>query len=219
MALAIFDLDHTLLGGDSDQAFGQFMVETGLVDGPAFRAQSQAFYQQYLDGTLDIEEHLRHSLTPLARFSMDELASLHQDFLQRYIRPMMQPKAYALLQEHRQKGDCLLIITATNHFIASPIAEALGVDDIIACDAEIKDNRYTGEPSGLPSFREGKVTRLQQWLSQHPEQTLEGSYFYSDSFNDVPLLEQVTHPVAVDPDDKLRAIAQQNDWPVISLRS
>ncbi|MFP8968051.1 HAD family hydrolase [Pokkaliibacter sp. CJK22405] len=218
MALAIFDLDHTLIGGDSDQAFGQYLAEEGLVDAEAFQAQSRAFYQQYMEGTLDIIAHLRHSLSPLTQFSMDELASLHADFFARKIRPMLLPKAHQLLAKHRAAGDFLLVITATNHFVAAPIAEALGVDDVIACDAEIKNNRYTGEPTGIPSFREGKVTRLEAWLEQHPHITMEGSYFYSDSFNDLPLLERATHAVAVDADDNLQKAASERGWPSISLR-
>ncbi|PXF31693.1 phosphoserine phosphatase [Pokkaliibacter plantistimulans] len=219
MRLAIFDLDHTLIGGDSDQVWGDFLAESGLVDGDAYKAQVSAFYQDYMAGTLDIHAHLSHSLAPLSRFSMAELDSLHRDYFAQKVLPLLQPKAHQLLQWHRQQGHYLLIITATNRFITAPIAEYLGVDDLIACEAEIIDNRYTGRPTGVPSYREGKVTRLQDWLRQHPELSLEGSYFYSDSHNDLPLLELASQPVAVDPDDVLKQVATERGWEIVSLRN
>ncbi|MFB9886373.1 HAD family hydrolase [Balneatrix alpica] len=218
MALAIFDLDNTLIGGDSDHAWGEFLVEEGLVDPQVYKEANDRFYQQYLDGSLDIHRYLEYSLAPLTRFSLNELAQLHQRFMARKITPIMLPKAQALLAQHRQRGDFLLIITATNSFVTSPIARALGVDDLIACEAEIDNQRYTGRLSGTPSFREGKVVRLQQWLREHPQYSLAGSYFYSDSHNDLPLLEQVDYPVVVDADATLQQIAIERNWPQLSLR-
>lgn len=217
MSLAIFDLDNTLLNGDSDYSWGEFLVAKKLVDSEEYRIANDNFYQDYKAGTLDIQAYLRFSLAPLTRHSMAELADLHQEFMQTYIEPMMLPKAQALLQEHRARGDYLLIITATNSFVTRPIAERLGVDDILATDPEIIDNRYTGNSVGTPCFQGGKVIRLQQWL-KNQQQNLHGAYFYSDSINDLPLLEQVTHPVAVDPDAKLEATAKEKGWKIISLR-
>ncbi|MCL6415128.1 HAD-IB family hydrolase [Aestuariirhabdus sp. Z084] len=217
MALAIFDLDNTLIGGDSDHAWGEFLVEQGVVDAQIYREANDRFYQHYQQGTLDIHEFLSFALRPLSQHSMTQLQQLHSDFMRTKIEPMMLPKAAALLAKHRQDGDFLLIITATNHFVTAPIGQRLGVDDLLATDPEIVDGRYTGEVSGTPCFQEGKVERLQQWL-EHQNQSLAGSYFYSDSCNDLPLLELVDNPVAVDADARLSAIAVERNWPLISLR-
>ncbi|HWV14457.1 MAG TPA: HAD family hydrolase [Cellvibrio sp.] len=217
MSLAIFDLDNTLLAGDSDYSWGEFLVKKRLVDSEEYRIANDAFYQDYKAGTLDIQAYLRFSLAPLTRHSMVELEQLHNEFMRTYIEPMMLPKAQALLQEHRARGDYLLIITATNGFVTRPIAARLGVDDILATDPEISDGRYTGNSVGTPCFQGGKVIRLQEWLKSH-EHNLAGAYFYSDSINDLPLLEQVSHPIAVDPDERLQAVAEQRGWKVISLR-
>jgi HAD superfamily hydrolase (TIGR01490 family) len=217
VTLAIFDLDNTLIAGDSDHSWGEFLVRKALVDGEEFRRANDRFYENYKDGTLDIHTYLRFALAPLTRHSMAELETLHREFMAGHIAPLILPKARVLLQEHRERGHQLLIITATNGFVTRPIAAHLGVAEIIASEPEIRAGRYTGEVLGVPSFQEGKVIRLQEWLAQSSE-TLEGSYFYSDSMNDLPLLEQVTHPVAVDPDDRLRATAAARGWPIISLR-
>ena len=222
MNLAIFDLDNTLIAGDSDYLWGQFLVDKKLVDGEVYERENQRFYDEYKAGTLDILEFLQFSLAPLSQHSIDELNTLHKEFMQTRIDSIWLPKAEALLEKHRKNNDYLVIITATNHFVTAPIAKKLGVDDIIATMPEKIDNHYTGKVSGTPCFQEGKVTRLQQWLEQKKQEqrefNLQESYFYSDSFNDLPLLQKVGHPVAVDPDDKLRNYAQQQDWPVISLR-
>ncbi len=218
MSLAIFDLDNTLLAGDSDYSWGEFLAEKKLVDGDEYREANERFYQDYKAGTLDIYAFLHFSLAVLTRHTPDELAVLHAEFMQAYIEPMMQPKALALLQKHRERGDYLLIITATNSFVTRPIAVRLGVDEILATDPEIIDGRYTGKCKGTPCFQSGKVTRLHEWLS-NPEHNLDDAHFYSDSINDLPLLELVTNPVAVDPDETLAAIAKKRDWPIISLRS
>jgi len=215
--LAIFDLDNTLIAGDSDHSWGEFLVQKSLVDAQVYAQANDRFYQEYKAATLDIHEYLRFSLAPLTRYSMAELAAFHQEFMRDYIEPMMQPKALALLQKHRAQGDYLLIITATNSFVTYPIAARLGVDDILASDAEIVDGRYTGKGTGTPCFQGGKVIRLQAWLKEK-NYNLDDAYFYSDSINDLPLLEQVPNPVAVDPDERLEKVAKERGWMVMSLR-
>ena len=218
MALAIFDLDNTLIGGDSDHAWGEFVAEQGYVDGSEFQAQNDLFYQQYLQGQLDIDAYLRFALSPLKDQELETLGQWHAQFMTSKIQPMWLPKAEALLKQHRDQGDFLLIITATNLFVTGPIAQQLAVDDILASEGEIVEGRYTGEPKGIPCFQEGKVQRLQQWLKGNPEHQLEGSYFYSDSHNDIALMSVVDNAIAVDPDEKLARHAEQQGWPVISLR-
>ena len=217
MRLAIFDLDNTLLAGDSDHSWGEFLVDKKLVDAQAYAQANDRFYQQYKAATLDIQEYLGFSLAFLTRYSLDELAAFHQEFMRDYVEPMMQPKALALLQKHRAQGDYLLIITATNSFVTHPIAKRLGVDDILASDAEIVNGRYTGKGIGTPCFQGGKVTRLHEWLKDK-NYNLDDAYFYSDSINDLPLLEQVPNPVAVDPDERLEKIANERGWEILSLR-
>ncbi|XGA79151.1 HAD-IB family hydrolase [Halomonas sp. CH40] len=217
MSLAIFDLDNTLLSTDSDHAWGEFLLEQGAVDAVAYHAANERFMADYNAGTLDIHAFLEVALKPLAEHSPEQLAAWHQQFMASKIEPHILPKAEELIARHRTRGDTLLIITATNLFITGPIAERLGIDHLIAVEPEIIDGRYTGRVSGIPSFREGKVTRLEQWL-EHQDMTLDGAWFYSDSHNDLPLLEQVDHPIAVDPDDTLRQIAEQRQWRIMSLR-
>ena len=218
MALAIFDLDNTLLAGDSDHAWGEFLVAKGIVDSEEFKAQNDKFYQQYQQGGLDIDAYLRFALGPLTKYDREELTAMHANFMAEYINPLRLPKAEALLQKHRDAGDYVMIITATNSFVTGPIAAALGVKTLLASEGEVIDDRYTGEPTGTPCFQGGKVTRLQSWLAETGH-SLSGSFFYSDSHNDLPLLKAVDHPVAVDPDDPLRAAAIAAGWPVISLRN
>ncbi len=217
MTLAIFDLDNTLIGGDSDHLWSQFVCEQGLVDSDDFAQRSEQFYADYQAGVLDIDAYLRLTLGTLKGHPLDQLHAWHRAFMDSKIKPILLPKAAALIADHRQRGHELLIITATNRFITAPIAAALGVENLIACEAEIVDGLYTGQPSGIPSYQAGKVTRLHLWLEGR-EIGLEDCWFYSDSHNDLPLLELVDHPVAVDPDDILRARALECEWPVISLR-
>ncbi len=217
MSLAIFDLDNTLLGGDSDHAWGEFACELGLVDADSYGRANDAFYADYLAGELDIDAYLRHALAPLAGQPREVIDAWHRQFMAVRIEPMILPRGLALVDEHRRAGDRLLIITATNRFITEPIARRYGVEELLACEGEIRDGRYTGEPAGVPSYAEGKVTRLRAWLAEH-EMTLEGSIFYSDSHNDIPLLEVVETAVAVDPDEKLARHARERGWKVISLR-
>lgn len=217
MALAIFDLDETLIAGDSDYSWGKFLVDQGQVDADHYREMNEKFYRDYQDGRLDIREYLAFALEPLSRLSREQLSSLHRQFMVEVIQPMWLSKAVALLQEHRRQGDYLLIITSTNRFVVEPICAKLGVDDFLATNLEMVDGRYTGEIEGEPSFREGKVSRLEAWLKQTGHD-LTGSYFYSDSINDLALLERVEHPVAVNPDSKLAQVASERGWRVISLR-
>lgn len=217
MTLAIFDLDNTLIGGDSDYLWGCFLCERRLVDLDHFAARNEAFYQDYKAGVLDIDAYLRFALSSLAGRPREQLDSWHRDFMANKIEPVMLPKAAQLIADHRARGHQLIIITATNHFITRPIADALGVQQLLACEAEIVDGLYTGEPSGIPSYQAGKVTRLRNWLDDRAA-TLDGAWFYSDSHNDLPLLELVDNPVAVDPDKQLLKRARELGWPVISLR-
>ncbi|BES69929.1 HAD family hydrolase [Marinobacter nanhaiticus D15-8W] len=218
MTLAIFDLDNTLLKGDSDHAWGDFLVAEGIVDAGEYERANDQFYQDYLNGDLDILRYLAFALAPLAKHEPEVLYALRQRFVDERIRPLMLDKAVQLLEKHRQQGHYLLIITATNRFVTQPIAELLGVDDLIATEPEMQDGRYTGQVAGTPSFQDGKVKRLETWLEENG-QSADDAWFYSDSHNDVPLLEQVAHPIAVDPDSKLEALAQERGWPVISLRN
>jgi HAD superfamily hydrolase (TIGR01490 family) len=217
VTLAIFDLDNTLIGGDSDYLWGCFVCERGLVDGKEFNTRNEQFYADYQAGKLDIQAYLRFALGILKGRSSEELEAWHRDFMTSMIEPIMLPRASELIASHREREHELLIITATNHFVTRPIATALGVEQLLASEAEIVNDRYTGEPAGIPSYHEGKVTRLNTWLADR-ETTLDGSYFYSDSHNDLPLLELVDNPVAVDPDPTLLAHAEAAGWPVISLR-
>ncbi|MBV66574.1 MAG: HAD family hydrolase [Pseudomonadota bacterium] len=217
MSLAIFDLDNTLLSIDSDHAWGEFLVEQGAVDPVAYREANERFLADYNAGTLDMAAFLEMALKPLAENTPEQLAAWHQQFMASKIEPHILPKAEELLARHRTKGDTLLIITATNRFITGPIAERLGVDDLIAVEPEMVDGRYTGRVDGVPSYREGKVIRLQAWLEAQ-DLTMDGAWFYSDSHNDLPLLEKVDHPVAVDPDDTLRKVAEERNWRIMSLR-
>lgn len=217
MALAIFDLDNTLLTGDSDYLWGQFLADQGHVDAEHYKKENQRFYEEYEAGTLDIFEFLEFSLAPLSKIEMATLSQMHQQFMQQAIQPIISNKSRKLIQQHKDKGDTLLIITATNLFITAPIAEELGIPYILATEPEIKNNRYTGKVAGTPCFREGKVTRLNQWLTENNE-SLDGSCFYSDSHNDLPLLDMVSRPVAVDPDDTLKSHAEMKGWEILSLR-
>lgn len=217
MTLAIFDLDNTLLAGDSDHAWGEFLVEEGMVDAEDYKQANDRFYQEYLNGELDIFHYQRFILQPLSRHNMEELETWRDDFMRKKVAPMMLDKAAKLLAEHREQGHTLMIITATNRFITEPIVHKLGVEHLIATEPELVNGRFTGEVAGTPSFQEGKVERLNDWLAGNGE-SLAGAWFYSDSRNDVPLLEKVDNPVAVDPDPTLEQIARERNWPVMSLR-
>lgn len=218
MQLAIFDLDNTLIAGDSDYEWGQFMVRKGVVDADSYAAQNDAFYRDYQSGNLDIFAYQRFVLSPLVGRSQEELIAWHYEFMQTVIAPLELAKARALIERHRLQGHQLLVITATNRFITEPIVQWLGINALIATEPE-RDalGRITGEVAGVPSFQQGKIERLQAWIAEQVHQPTE-TWFYSDSRNDIPLLSEVTHPVAVDPDDVLRQHAQDLGWPIISLR-
>ncbi|MCM0610937.1 HAD family hydrolase [Marinobacter sediminum] len=217
MTLAIFDLDNTLLAGDSDHAWGEFLVEEGIVDAEEYRKANDRFYHEYLNGELDILHYLGFALEPLASHNMDQLLDWRNTFMDKKVRPMMLSKAAELLDRHRDQGHTLMIITATNRFVTEPIAEALGIEHLIATEPELVNGRYTGEVAGIPSFQDGKVERLNAWLEAHGK-NLDGAWFYSDSHNDVPLLKVVSNPVAVDPDPTLEALARDQGWQILSLR-
>lgn len=220
MNLALFDLDNTLLAGDSDFQWAQFLIEQRVLDREVYEARNVEFYEQYKAGTLDIHEFLDFQLKPLSRHPRSQLDAWHSDFMQNRILPIITPAARKLVEEHMLAGDLCVIITATNSFVTGPIARALKVTHLIATEPEQNDGEFTGRVSGLPCFREGKIARLESWLDEHNLTWLSflESWFYSDSLNDLPLLKKVTHPVAVDPDATLKAHAERNGWPIISLR-
>lgn len=218
MNLAIFDLDHTLLDGDSDYCWGCFLADKGAVEAEHYRRENQRFFEEYCAGTLDIYEFLEFALKPLAAHPLQQLLAWREEFMKTRIEPIIRRKAEELIDWHRNQGDELLIITATNSFVTGPIAARLGIPNLLATDPETVNNRFTGKVAGIPCFQEGKVARYRQWLQQRgsdPAQT----WFYSDSHNDVPLLELVMHPVAVDADAKLAARASEKGWRQISLRN
>ncbi len=217
MALAIFDLDNTLIGGDSDYLWGEFLVQNKYVDATEFAAQNKQFYEDYKTGNLDIMAYQRFALKPLSEHNMETLNEWHAQFMQTFIEPIILPKGLALVNEHKSKGDRVIIITATNTFITRRIGLRYGIAELLGTNGEIVNKRYTGEVEGIPTFQAGKVTRLNEWLRRENE-SLEGSFFYSDSFNDLPLLEIVENPVIVDGDEKLLGIAKTRGWPSISLR-
>lgn len=218
MSLAIFDLDNTLIADDSDYLWGQFLVDRGIVEKAYYEEANARFYSDYKQGTLNITEFLHFVLKPLADNKPDNLYRWRQQFVDEVIRPLLLTSAQQLIDKHKNRGDTLMVITATNRFVTEPIVKLYGIDILLATTPDIVDGRYTGTFSGIPCFQEGKVKQLEQWLETTVE-TLAGSWFYSDSHNDLPLLTRVDNPVAVDPDAKLKAYAEAANWPVISLRT
>jgi HAD superfamily hydrolase (TIGR01490 family) len=220
MELVLFDLDNTLLAGDSDYEWAQFLIERGVLDRATYESRNDEFFAQYKAGTLDIHEFLAFQLAPLARYPRAQLDDWHAAFMDTKIRPMIGAAARALVAEHLASGALCAVVTATNSFVTAPIARELGVPHLIATEPETHAGAFTGRPAGIPCFREGKVARLEQWLAAlgRPLASFAASAFYSDSHNDLPLLERVTRPVAVDPDDTLRRVAGSRGWSVISLR-
>jgi len=217
MALALFDLDNTLLAGDSDYLWGEFLCEQGIVDRDLYEQENQRFYDEYKHGTLDIHEFQAFSQQPLVDNDTLKMKALRKTFLEQKIRPIMSPASYELIARHRAQGDTLVVITATNSFVTSPIVEAFGIKNLLATEPEVINGKYTGKIHGIPCFQYGKVERLNQWMKEH-KMSMQGSWFYSDSHNDLPLLKEVDHPVAVDADEKLLEYAESQGWPVISLR-
>jgi HAD superfamily hydrolase (TIGR01490 family) len=221
--LALFDLDHTLIPTDSDHEWGRFMVKHGMVDAENFARENDRFFADYKAGKLDIHAYLVAMLTPLARYSRAQLAEYHQMYMHEVIKPAIVPAALELVRQHRDAGDLCCMVTATNEFITGPIAAVFGVEKLIACEAETVDGQphsdYTGRPTGTPSYKEGKIVRTEAWLASLGKtwSDFERSYFYSDSHNDIPLLQKVTDPIATNPDDTLRAHAQANGWRILEL--
>jgi HAD superfamily hydrolase (TIGR01490 family) len=218
--LVLFDLDNTLLAGDSDYEWAQFLIERGVLDRVTYEASNDEFFAQYKAGTLDIHEFLAFQLAPLARYPRAQLDEWHAAFMDAKIRPMIGAPARELVAGHLAAGALCAVVTATNSFVTAPIARELGVPHLVATEPETRDGAFTGRPHGIPCFREGKVARLEQWLAGlgRPLASFAASTFYSDSHNDLPLLERVSRPVAVDPDDTLRQVAGARGWQVISLR-
>jgi HAD superfamily hydrolase (TIGR01490 family) len=218
--LALFDLDNTLLAGDSDYNWSLFLINEGLLDAKTHHDRNEQFYLDYKNGCLDIYAFLKFQLQPLAQHPKAFLDQLHVKYMDTVIRPMMTQKAQDLVNKHKANGDLCLVITATNSFVTKPIATAYGIEHLIGTDPEMVNGEYTGGVSGVPSFQAGKVTRLNQWLEQRGQVLTDFavSYFYSDSHNDLPLMQLVTNPVAVDADPILSAYAVEHAWPQISLR-
>lgn len=222
MNLALFDLDNTLLAGDSDFEWAQFLISKGVVDREVQEAKNIEFYEHYKAGTLNIQEFLAFQLAPLARHSREELDAWHAEYMERHIRPIMTEQGKALVRRHLDAGDLCLIVTATNSFVTGAIAREFGIPHLIgtipAVDTET--GRFSGSPTGVPSFQGGKITRVEAWLEAQGLWwgSFSESFFYSDSHNDLPLMQKVKTPVAVDPDDKLRAKASEMGWKIISLR-
>ena len=218
MKLALFDLDNTLLSGDSDFEWAQFLIEKQVLDREVYEARNLEFYEAYKAGTLDIHEFLDFQLKPLSRHPRQQLDDWHEEFMQEKILPIISRKARDLVESHLE--DARVIVTATNSFVTWPIARELGIENLIATEPEVLDGEFTGRVHGTPAFRDGKVERLREWLDEHSLkwEMFEQTWFYSDSLNDLPLLSLVSHPVAVDPDETLKVHALQEGWHVISLR-
>ena len=220
MNLAIFDLDNTLLNGDSDYNWSLFLIKKGILDQSIYEQQNEEFFKDYQTGSLDIDAYAEFQFKPLRENERFFLNDLRDEYVATIIRPMITEKAKDLVNEHRSQGDQLLIITATNSFITKPIAALFGIEELIGTDLEEINNQFTGKIKGVASFQEGKVTRLNQWLDEK-HLTLaqfDKTFFYSDSKNDLPLLRIVSHPVAVNPDTTLNTEAKKNNWPIMSLR-
>jgi HAD superfamily hydrolase (TIGR01490 family) len=220
MNLALFDLDNTLLRGDSDFEWAQFLIGKGVVDRELHEARNQQFYDDYKAGTLDIHAFLTFQLAPLSRHPRRELDAWHREFMASRIRPLIGDTARALVERHRLAGDLCAIVTATNSFVTAPIAHEFGIPHLIATIPAQLDGQFTGACRGTPSFREGKIQRVHDWLESSGLWwgSFARTWFYSDSLNDLPLLEHVSDPVAVDPDPTLRAHAETHGWPIITLR-
>ncbi len=219
MQLALFDLDNTLLSGDSDFEWTQHLVTKGVLDRDAFEQRNAEFFEQYKAGTLDIQEFLDFQLQSLALNSRTDLDAWHAEFMATRIRPMLTEKARGLVRRHQENGDLCALVTATNSFVTGPISRELNIPHLIATIPAQENGRFTGKPRGTPSFREGKITRVEDWLESMGLWwgCFERSWFYSDSHNDLPLMTLVSDPVAVDPDSILRAHAEAAGWPILNL--
>lgn len=220
MDLVLFDLDNTLLAGDSDFEWAQFLIAKGVLDREVLEAKNAAFYEQYKAGTLDIFEFLDFQLAPLARHSRAQLDVWHREFMQTVIRPMITDQARALVHDQLGRDALLAVVTATNSFVTGPIVREFGIAHLVATVPAQENGAFTGKPRGMPAFKAGKIERVDSWLETLGlyHGSFERSWFYSDSHNDLPLLSRVSDPVAVDPDDTLKAHARAHDWPILSLR-
>ena len=218
MPLAIFDLDNTLIGGDSDYLWGEFLCDQGIIsDRDSFQKMNDYFYQQYEIGKLDIYAWAEFSFKVLTEYSLDELNKLRQDFIDTKIKPIFLEKAQDCIDTHKKNGDPVLVITASNTFITKPVVEMYGIEHLLATEPEFKSGRFTGKVSGVPCYQSGKIDNLMPWLEQH-NASLNGSYFYSDSHNDLPLLELVDNPIAVNSDKVLTSVAEEKGWQVFNWR-
>ena len=218
MSLAMFDLDNKLIGGDSDYLWDKFLCEKGIIEDTAsFQKMNEYFYQQYEVGKLDIYAWAEFSFKVLTEYSIDELNDLRQNFIHQKIEPIFLDKAQSCINHHKENGDTVLVITASNTFITAPIAEMYGINHLLATEPEFKDGRFTGKVSGVPCFQSGKIDNLMPWIEKH-NKNLKGSYFYSDSHNDLPLLELVDNPVAINGDPRLTSTANKNGWPNLDWR-
>lgn len=219
MDLVLFDLDNTLLAGDSDYAWAQFLIEQGVLDGAQYEVRNDEFFRQYKAGTLDIHEFLEFQLAPLAAHPRAQLDRWHTQFMEHKIRPMIGAAARGLVERHRDAGSLCAIVTATNSFVTGPIAREFGVPHLIATEPEEVKGRFTGGVAGLPCYQAGKVTRVEEWLAREGRsfESFTATWFYSDSANDLPLLERVSNPVAVDPDERLRKVATARGWTVLEI--
>ena len=219
MELVLFDLDNTLLAGDSDFSWAQFLIGKGVLDREVYEARNLQFYDQYKAGTLDIFEFLDFQLAPLARHDRAQLDRWHEEFMDTFIRPMITTAARALVDQHRTDDTLLAVVTATNSFVTGPIVREFGIPNLVATIPAQMDGRFTGKPRGMPAFKAGKIERVEAWLESLGLYmgSFERTHFYSDSHNDIPLMARVSRPVAVDPDDTLREHARLHGWEVISL--
>ncbi len=221
--LALFDLDHTLLPIDSDHEWGRFLVKTGVVDAQYYAAENERFYNDYKAGRLDIFAFLAFALKPLAEHSRQQLNIWHESFMHEVIHPNLHPNAFNLVKKHQDQGDLCCVVTATNSFVTRPIVAAFGIEHLIATEPEVIGDpitgNFSGKVAGIPNFREGKVVRVDNWLAAQglSWESLSQSYFYSDSINDLPLMEKVSIAKPTNPDDNLRKKALENDWPVLEL--
>lgn len=217
MGLVFFDLDHTLLNGDSDREWTRFLIDEGVINQETSNRVNEQFYADYAAGTLDIHAFARFAFAPLASQPIEKLELWRTQYLRERVEPMITHEARALVEKHRKAGDTLVMVTATNSFVTRPIADLFAIEHLIATEPRRKNNRYLAEIEGIPAFREGKVARLKQWLASRPELSKTDSWCYSDSHNDLPLLEFVNHPVAVNPDKNLAEIAVARGWPILDL--
>lgn len=218
MTLAIFDLDHTLINDDSDYLWGQYLVDNNLVEADYYKRKNEQFYEDYKNGILDINQFLAFSLRPLTEHPIEQLYAWRDDFVTRIIKPVIAQNTPKLIQQHKDEGRKCIIISATNRFVTEPIANLLDIPHLLSTEPEIINNQYTGKYIGTPTFKEGKIKALNEWMKENNE-NLNDSYFYSDSINDLPLLEQVTYPIVVNPDERLKAISLKNNWLEINLNN